>query len=127
VTFRLPKSPTVVRVAPKRVHVYTGRLASYASAYPPANGYFLKIPLTLAGLGPGTWQIDRLAFVIHAGGRTVDVNSGNGGFSGASHVLTSTFLDKGDVDKTNLVIDSPASHGVMSYEPKGKLACSWTF
>jgi len=127
VTFRLPGSRTVVRVAPTHEHVYTGRLATYASAHSPAYGYFLKIPVRLTAVGPGTWRIERLDFIVHTQGRDLTVDSGNGGFSGASHVITSTFLDAGDSNKTNIVIDSPSPHGTMTYEPAGKLACSWTF
>jgi len=125
--FRDPANHVVVTILTKKAKVYTGRLASYASAYPPAYGYFIKFPIRLTDVGPQTWQIDPTWFVLHANGRKLTVDDGNGPYSGASHVLAPTFLDPGESDRTNLVIDSPAAHGELTYEPKGKLACTWPF
>lgn len=127
VMFRDPASHAVVIVKTKHVKTYSGRLASYASAYPPSHGYFVKIPVKLTDVGPGTWRIDRTWFVLHAGGLRLTMDDGNGPFSGASNVLGSTFLDPGQSDASSIVIDSPSTHGELSYEPKHKLACTWTF
>jgi hypothetical protein len=126
VVFRDPVNHITVKVQTGRVHVYSGRLATYASAYPPSYGYFVKIPIHLTDVGPLLWQIQPSWFVLHAGGRALTVESGNGPYSGASHQLVATFLDPGDTDKTNVVIDTPSPHGKLVYAPKGHTVCSWT-
>jgi hypothetical protein len=127
VSFRDPAYDTVVRIRTGRAHVYSGRLAQYASAYPPTHGHFVKVPVRLTDVGPGVWRIKATAFVLHAGGLDLTVESGTGPYSGAAHELVGTFLMPGDTDATNIVIDTPSAHGRLEYRPKGRLACTWTF
>jgi len=69
VTLRDPANHVVVTIATKKAKAYSGRLANYASAYPPEYGYFIKIPIKLTDIGPGTWRIDPTWFVLHTDGR----------------------------------------------------------
>jgi hypothetical protein len=127
VLMREPGKRTRLAMVLKKVHTTTGRLNTYSTAHYPTYGYWVVVPIIIKSYGPGLLRVNPESFVLRAGGQTHTVYDGSGGFSGLSHVLDPTFLSTGDVDRGPLAFDSPATHGTFSWEPDGKLACTWTF
>ncbi len=101
-------------------------LADYGHA--PANGYFVTIQARVVNRGAASAAIDPLDFRADAGGaHGVTVQEGNAPYSGASGQLGATPIDAGETITGPLTYDLAAANGTVTYAPRGKTACAWTF
>lgn len=124
ISFEDAKRGLALKISTAKPKVRTRSFSSYARG--PSNGYFLSLEVTITNIGGNAYQLDPTTFVFTtSGGRKLTVNSGNAPISGASRVLTPTYLFAGTTAQGPLIYDTPQTSGRISLVQSGKTACTW--